>query len=161
MESKRRKRSAERQKSLTLKQKIAKYTEGGKTNYNFIYQITINQKPVVDNGWDLDLIDLCVFEVVKQIYSHVFSEDKTKFNVFSQPIIDELGNWAFISESYISKNIPLLPLSSSGAVYKRLLKLEECGLVERHPFNKAKRTKLIRLGKNASLLTFTKKEFSK
>lgn len=141
-------------KALTVPQKIGKYTNGGEVDYHFLYNININQKVVIDNKWDLDLIDLCIFEAIKQIYSHALSEDKTRTSTFMIPIKDELGNWAFISESYISKNIPLLPLNSSDAIYKRISKLESCGLIDRHPKNKVNRTKLIRLGKNAKLFTF-------
>lgn len=144
-------------KALTIRKKIEKYTHGGEVDYHFLYNININQKVVLDNKWNLDLIDVCIFETIKQIYSHALSEDKTSSSMFMLPKKDELGNWAFISESYISKNIPLLPLNSPGAVYKRISKLESYNLVERHPNNKVNRTKLIRLGKNAKLFTFTRR----
>lgn len=150
------KKRGERGKCLTTKEKINKYGAGGKNKLNYVYSLNLNQKVVIENKWDIDLIDLAIFESIKKIYLHVFSDENKMDNVFVLPKKDEIGNWAFISESYISRNIPLLPLSSSDAIYKRIVKLELCCLIERHPLNRLNRTKYLRLGGNAKLFDFVK-----
>ena len=135
----------------TIKSKIAKYTKGNSCEYRFNYNTLINNKAVIDNCWELDIIDVAIFETIKGIILHMESELNRKSLKLMAPIPSPEGNWYFISELLILKNCPLIPIASWNPVYRRITKLVECGLIERNPSNMKNREKLIRLGGEAHL----------
>lgn len=124
-------------KALTPLQKIRKYAkEEGLKTYRFNYKIpAIDQKNILENGWDLDIIDIAIFN---QIHGFISSGKADK-------VTDYLGDWFFVSEYKTLKDLPCVPLSSKNAVYKRISKLVECGLIERNPTNRLTGKKYIRV----------------
>lgn len=129
-----------RQPKKTIHQIIA--SKGDNWRYNF--SININQLAVVTYRWNLDIIDIAIFEAIVKF----ISTDHHKLIKES----DGQGNvWYFVSEKKILNDLPLLPFDKPSAVYKRIKKLEECNLIERNPNNVASGKKHIRIGRNAEL----------
>lgn len=125
--------------------KIMKYSDKGKKKYHYIYWFTIHQDVVIDNKWELDIVDLAVFYAIE------------KFIHYGSPIKmedSETGIWYWVEEGKILHDMPLLPLASKSAVYKRISNLVKYDLIERNPNNSANRQKHLRLGGNAKLLFY-------
>lgn len=133
----------------TINEKVNKYTKGGSCEYRFNYNTVINNKAVIDNRWELDIIDIAIFETIKGIILYLESPHNLNSNKPLLPVPNKDGNWYPVPELFILKQCPLLPLSSWSTVYKRITKLVNCGLIERNPSNMKSREKLIRLGKEA------------
>lgn len=119
------------------KENIKKF---GKENYRFNYLVKgFDQRNILENGWDLDIIDIAVFN---QIKGFIDSGNAEK-------ITDKNGDWYFISESKTINDLPCVPINSKSAVYKRISNLVKCGLIERNPSNISTRLKHIRVGEEA------------
>jgi len=142
-----------RKEVKSISRKVEEYTNGFTKEYKFNYGFYVNQKIIVDNRWDVDIIDIAIFYAIKKFIAYIeemkAKNQQTDFDNNSYD--DELGRWYFISENKIIKDMPILPLSSESGVYKRIMKLVECGLIERNPKNAQRKKKHIRLGKNSSL----------
>ena len=85
------------------------------------YTITINQKAVVDLWLDLDLIDLVIFDFIKD-----FSQ--------SSKIIKKEIEWEeyfWIKYEHIMENLPLLQITNKRIIWRRLDKLVDAKLLER------------------------------
>jgi hypothetical protein len=135
----------------SIQSKIDKYSKGkGVDQYAFSYEIhSINQYAILKNGWDLDYIDVAIFH---EINSYITS-GKAKRN------LDERDQaWYFISEEMIIKHLPMLPINSVGTVIKRISNLCKYELLERNPDNRRNGQKFVRIGPNAQLLFYTRKE---
>jgi hypothetical protein len=135
----------------SLGEKIMKYSKGlGLDNYSFNYLIpAVNQYAVLKNRWDLDYIDIIVFQT---IFDFIGTGRAEKF-------IDNNNNtWYWIAEGLVIKNLPLLPLNSASSISKRITNLCKYGLIERNPDNHKNCKKYIRIGNNATLLFSTKKD---
>jgi hypothetical protein len=140
----------------TMKEKIDKYTEGGTKDYNFLYSIPpINQKLIVEKGWNIDIIDVAIFLDIKSIIHYTQDKKSKGEHVDTWVTNDNRGDWYFICESKIIKDLPLLPIASGNPIYRRIKKLCECGLIERNPDNAKTRQKLLRLGPNAYMFERT------
>ncbi|MFW6272301.1 MAG: hypothetical protein ACOC2U_00790 [bacterium] len=134
----------------TVSEKVNKYTEGGTKEYNYLYSIpSINQKVIVEQGWDIDFLDIIIFLDIKSIIHYTQDKKSKGLPIDTWVTNDNNGDWYFICESKIAKDLPMLPIASGSPIYKRVKKLCECGLIERNPSNEKTRQKLIRLGKNA------------
>lgn len=147
MKSKEEKRG--RKPVVSIGEKIEHYTDKGKKEYNFMYGFYVNQHAVILNKWNIDIIDLGIYYCIERFIQNLSNNNKVDNEMCVE---DSLGKWYFVSEYKIIKDMPLLPLSSKNAVYKRIANLVECGLIERNPNNTSTRLKLIRLGSNSHLL---------
>ena len=129
----------------TILSKIMKYSGGGKKPYFFIYDFTIKQDVIIENKWELDIVDVAVFYAIEK-FIHYGTPQKTE-----DP---ETGTWYWVDEGKILHDMPLLPLASKNAVYKRICNLVQCDLIERSQNNSFNRCKHLRLGKNAKILAY-------
>ena len=103
---------------------------------NYTYNITINQKAVIDNGWDLNLYHIAILEVIS---------DFINCNAFIS-ISDGQGTWHWCKISKILESLPILDIKERRC--KDLInKLCELGLLEINPNNQTLGRHYIRLGK--------------
>ena len=108
------------------------------------YNININQKAVIDNGWDLKIEHLVILDsVVAMIDSHKF---KTK--------VDGDNLWYWIKVSKILEELPLLQIKER-RLRTLISELCDCNLLEKNPDNKKMRTHYIKLGSNYSKYLFS------
>jgi len=108
------------------------------------YNININQKAVIDNGWDLDINHLALLDCI----SAIVNSNKTV------SISDLNGVWYWVKITYILEQLPLLKIKERRC--KDLLAdLENCGLIEINPNNKNLKAHYIRLGKNFHFYNFS------
>lgn len=89
------------------------------------YNILINQKAVIDAGFDLDIVDLAIFELLKD-----FSLTDQCKKMSANDIVYFLFNWKLINTQ-----LPILGLNSRQAVFKRLEKLRCCDIIQPHNDN--------------------------
>ena len=87
------------------------------------YTILINQKAAVDSKFKLDLIDLAIFDFIK---------DFTNTD-FCTKIKTEDGIYFWISHAIIMREMPLLNIKTAPGIIKRLDKLVKCKLIDKHP----------------------------
>lgn len=85
------------------------------------YTITINQLVAVNDFPDLDIIDMAIWDY---LYA---------FFINAETIDDEFGKWHWLSHSKLIEDMPLLQLTSRQAIFKRMNKLIEINVIERHP----------------------------
>ena len=103
---------------------------------NYTYNITINQKAVIDNGWDLKLYHIAILETIA---------DFINCNAFIS-ISDEQGIWHWCKISKILDALPMIDIKERRC--KDLInKLCELGLLEVNPNNQTLGRHYIRLGK--------------
>lgn len=135
-----------RKANLNIYQKIKKYTFDGAKEWNFIHTLNIPVKIIIDNKWDLDIIDISIFIAI------------SNFIHYGKPIKTteaDGSDWYYISENKIMSDLPLVPLNSKSAVYKRISNLVKHGLIERNPNNVSTGKKNIRIGRQADRLVYT------
>lgn len=135
-----------RKQKETIASKIIKHTKGGTVTWNYIYKVEIYTQAVIENRWELDIVDLAVFNAIEKYIQY---GNPNKYE-------DENGIWYWVTESKILSDMPLLPLNSNSAVYKRISNLINCGLIERNSNNASSKLKHIRIGHNASKLYYKK-----
>lgn len=109
------------------------------------YTITINQKAAVDNGFDIDVIDLAIFDFIK---------DFGGSNACSKIQTNE-GLYFWIAHKKIIEQLPLIKIKTSQGIIKRIENLINCGLLEKHPNCEHYGKSLYRFGKNYDLMLFT------
>ena len=134
-----------RKANLNIYQKIKKYTFSGTKEWNFIHTLNIPVKVILDNEWDLDIIDISVFIAI------------SNFIHYGKPIKTteaDGSDWYYISENKIMSDLPLVPLNSKSAIYKRISNLIKHGLIERNPNNVSTGKKNIRIGEQADKLVY-------
>lgn len=86
---------------------------------NYLYNISINQCAVVENGWDLDLADLAIFQVF-----HIFGNSPKTIRVK----IDG-SDYFMITAKKISEELPILGIKTDKQIKNRIAKLVECKLL--------------------------------
>jgi hypothetical protein len=90
------------------------------------YTIQINQRAAVEAGMNLDLIDLAVFDTLKDYANSPncrrMQEGRAQY--FTMPY------------KMIIEDLPLAGLTKPDSVYRRIKKLEIAGILELHPENK-------------------------
>lgn len=92
---------------------------------NFKYTLQINQKAIIDNKLDIDIIDASIFDFI-----HYFqSSPKTK------KMVDNGTQYFYLHWSKIVEQIPLLGINSRQGVYKRLQNLINAKLIKAHEEN--------------------------
>lgn len=108
------------------------------------YNININQRAAVENGFDLDVIDLAIFDFIKDFGG---SPSCTQLHT------DE-GLYMWISHKLIINNLPLIGIKSTQGIIRRIDKLVECNLITKHPRCEQLGKTLYRFGSNYSLMVF-------
>lgn len=94
-------------------------------NDNFKYTLLINQKAIIDNKLNIDIIDASIFDFI-----HYFqSSPKTK------KMVDNGTQYFYLHWSKIVEQIPLLGINSRQGVYKRLQNLINAKLIMAHEEN--------------------------
>jgi hypothetical protein len=107
------------------------------------YNIYINQKAVIDNGWDLNITHLAILDCIAgMINSNMF-----------QKMIEDSQEWYWVSPSKIIEELPLLNVKEN-RVRQLLNDLESCQLIEKNKNNQTYSRTFLKLGANYRLLTF-------
>lgn len=112
------------------------------------YNILINQKAVIDCGFDLDIVDLAIFELLKDFS---LSKDCKKLTV--DGLVYFLFNWRLVNVQ-----LPILGLNSRQSVYKRFEKLIACDIISPNPENKALCQSWYSFGPNYDKLIFKRSD---
>ena len=86
---------------------------------NYLYNISINQCAVVENGWDLDLADLAIFQVF-----HIFGNSPKTIRVK----IDG-SDYFVITAKKIREELPILGIKTDKQIKNRIAKLVDCKLL--------------------------------
>ncbi len=90
---------------------------------NIQYTITINQYAVLANGFDLDIVDMAIFDFISR-FAHVDRCIK---------LSDESGRWFWVSHAMVMKHLPILGIRSEQGIANHVKKLICAGLLIRHP----------------------------
>jgi len=89
------------------------------------YSILINQKLAYDNKLDLDIIDLAIFEYVKD-FCHCSG---------IQTIIDKGKTYYWISYQKVIDDMPILGINKKDSIYRRIKKLIDQQVLEEYEEN--------------------------
>lgn len=111
------------------------------------YTILINQYAAVNSGLDLDLIDLAIFDFIKDF---AICASCVKMHTPE-------GIYFWISHKLILEAMPLLNIKTSQGMIKRIDNLIKAGILQKHPNCELYNKTLYCFGKNYELLTFTEK----
>ena len=109
------------------------------------YTITINQYAAVKNNLDLDLIDLAIFDFIKDFAN---SKNCVKINTPE-------GVFFWISHKLIMESMPLLGIKSDQGIKRRVGNLINAGLLKKHPDCEKYRQTLYTFGENFDKLLFS------
>lgn len=108
------------------------------------YTILINQYAAVTNGLNLDLIDLAIFDFIKEFAN---SQKCVKMQTPE-------GVYFWVSHKLVLEAMPLLNIKTNQGMIKRIDNLIKAGILRKHPnCNRYKQT-LYAFGKNYDLLAF-------
>ena len=108
------------------------------------YTISINQFAAVNNGLDLDIIDLAIFDFIKD-----FSNSPKCVKMQTAD-----GIYFWISHKLILESMPLLNIKTTQGLSKRIDNLIKANIIKKHPdCDKLSKT-LYKFGSNYDLLTF-------
>ena len=116
----------------------------------FKYSIQINQKAVIDNNLDIDIIDYAIFDLLKD-----FSLSKE-----CKKMIVEDKTYYFFGWRLISHQLPMIKIKSRQGINKRINKLIDCQLLERYENNKEENKAYFAFGANYDKMIFTCKQES-
>lgn len=83
------------------------------------YSININQNAAIELGLDVDIIDLAIFDYIKD-----FANSKK-----CETIVTESGVYFWVSHKNIIDNMPLLNITTTRGIAKRVDKLINAGLL--------------------------------
>lgn len=111
------------------------------------YTILINQYAAVNSGLDLDLIDLAIFDFIKD-----FANCASCVKMHTPE-----GIYFWISHKLILEAMPLLNIKTSQGMIKRIDNLIKAGILQKHPNCELYNKTLYCFGENYELLTFTEK----
>ena len=109
------------------------------------YTILINQYAAVNSGLDLDLIDLAIFDFIKD-----FANCASCVKMHTPE-----GIYFWISHKLILEAMPLLNIKTSQGMIKRIDNLIKAGILQKHPNCELYNKTLYCFGENYELLTFT------
>lgn len=109
------------------------------------YTILINQHAAVNSGLDLDLIDLAIFDFIKD-----FANCASCVKMHTPE-----GIYFWISHKLILDAMPLLNIKTSQGMIKRIDNLVKAGILQKHPNCELYNRTLYCFGENYELLTFT------
>ena len=104
------------------------------------YTITINQKAIVELGLQdkLDFIDLAIYDFITEF---MLCEDCHKIHIGG-------SRYFWIKADLIIENLPLLGITTTRGINKRIDKLIDCGLLERCPDNQTLHQSFYKVGVN-------------
>lgn len=108
------------------------------------YTITINQLAVISSGLNLDVVDMSIFDFIKN-YAH--SDSCMKLQT-------ETGTFFWISHNLVIKELPILGITTGAGVVKRINKLIDAGLLARHPNCDLMRKTFYKFGPNYDKICF-------
>lgn len=108
------------------------------------YTILINQYAAVTNGLNLDLIDLAIFDFIKD-FANSSSCVKTQ---------TPEGVYFWISHKLVLEAMPLLNIKTNQGLIKRIDNLINAGILRKHPNCDKYRQTLYSFGENYDLLAF-------
>lgn len=110
------------------------------------YTININQKAIVDLGLqkELDFIDLAIYDFITEF---MLCDECRKLN------IDNV-QYFWIKSDLIIENLPLLGITTTRGISKRIDKLIDCGLLERCNDNQNLHQSFFKVGKNYQAYKF-------
>lgn len=111
------------------------------------YTILINQYAAVNSGLDLDLIDLAIFDFIKD-----FANCTNCIKIHTPE-----GIYFWISHKLILDAMPLLNIKTNQGMIKRIDNLVKAGILQKHPNCELYNKTLYCFGENYELLTFTEK----
>lgn len=111
------------------------------------YTILINQYAAVKSGLDLDLIDLAIFDFIKD-FAH--SPNCVKIQTPE-------GIYFWVSHKLVMDAMPLLNIKTNQGLIKRIGNLIKAGILQKHPNCDLYSRTLYCFGNNYDLLTFTDK----
>lgn len=114
------------------------------------YTILINQFAAVKSGLDLDLIDLSIFDFIKD-----FANSQSCVKIQTPE-----GIYFWVSHKLIIDSMPLLKIKTAQGIIKRIENLIKAELLIKHPNCEFYSKTLYSFGKNYDLLTFNKTSFS-
>ncbi len=87
------------------------------------YTILINQHAAINNFPQLDIVDMAIFDFIRNFYPNAEKQ------------IDDQGIWFWLHHKKIIEDIPLIKLTTRQSVIRRINNLVECNIIERHPDN--------------------------
>lgn len=104
------------------------------------YTLQVNQAAAFSIGIQdkVDLIDLCLFDAFKSFANSARCEK----------MIDEGGIWFWVAYGLIIDDIPLSGIKTKDAIYRRMMKLKDAGLIVFHPNNQKMTKTFFRWGAN-------------
>jgi hypothetical protein len=108
------------------------------------YTILINQYAAVRAGLDLDIIDLAIFDFIKD-----FANSSNCMKVQTPQ-----GIFFWISHKLIMESMPLLKIKTSQGLTKRIDNLIKAGIIKKHPECDKYSKTLYSFGSNYDLLSF-------
>lgn len=109
------------------------------------FSININQKAAVDSGLSLDIVDLAIFDFIKDFIN----------TRVCRKVTDECGEWFWISNKIIIEQMPVLGITTEKGMRKHINKLCSKGVLERHPDCVSAKKSLYKLGDRFERLLFT------
>lgn len=104
------------------------------------YTLHINQIAAHSLGFlgKLDLIDLCLFDSFKSFANSTRCEK----------LVDEGGIWFWVAYNLIIEEMPFSGIKTKDGIYRRMLKLRDCGLIIFHPNNQKMTKTFFQWGEN-------------
>lgn len=111
------------------------------------YTILINQYAAINSGLDLDLIDLAIFDFIKD-----FANCSNCVKMHTPE-----GIYFWISHKLILDAMPLLNIKTNQGIIKRVDNLIREGIIQKHPNCELYNKTLYCFGENYELLAFTEK----
>lgn len=108
------------------------------------YTILINQYAAVTNGLNLDLIDLAIFDFIKD-----FTNSASCVKMHTPE-----GVYFWISHKLVLEAMPLLNIKTNQGLIKRIDNLINAGILRKHPNCDRYRQTLYAFGENYDLLVF-------
>jgi len=106
------------------------------------YNIYINQKAGSELFDNLDIIDLSIYDFIKTFIPR------------AESINDSLGTWYWINNNKIIDDMPLLKIKTRQAVIKRINKLVDAKLLDKHPNGQSLKRAYYRLGEKYEAYEF-------
>jgi hypothetical protein len=108
------------------------------------YNIHINQRAAIENEFDIDIIDLAIFDFIKDFGG---SNNCTKIQT-------DDGIYFWIAHKEIIRQLPLINIKSSQGIIKRIENLIKCKLLEKHQNCERYSKSLYRFGQNYDKMLF-------
>lgn len=108
------------------------------------YTILINQYAAVKNGFDLDIIDMAIFDFIKD-----FANSPNCMKIHTPE-----GLFFWVSHKLVMNALPLLNIKTSQGLSRRIENLINAGVLKKHPNCDKYSKTLYSFGEKYELLTF-------